>query len=279
MLRFELGSEEQVLASSYGMSLALASAFLALVHLSSPPVVTRPPVVDRPISFGVRTYPDEPTPPAPRSTARQPAGRGSASSVERPAFGEAPAQGGVTASIAEVLRSVAIEGAGLPVSDGSSRKVALGSDVPTSHPGRGGVADGVGGIGEGALGGVGGGNAIRATPVRVSPLPVVAAPLADASGRSTDDLGTVVRQHQLQLRECYVRSGLVVNPQLAGTVTLSLSIAPTGAVSTAKVARSTWAGQPGAADTESCLLAQIRRWRFAPAQHEGTFLFPINFTK
>jgi TonB family protein len=96
--------------------------------------------------------------------------------------------------------------------------------------------------------------------------------------RDVSDLGTFVRSRESQLRHCYQENGLKVNPNLAGTVTVAITLTGAGNVTGARVTNRTWSG-PGASQAESCILARIRSWRFPSSEAGGgTFSFPFNFT-
>ena len=130
-----------------------------------------------------------------------------------------------------------------------------------------------------AIGGVAGGGGIGHEGVSVS------APRAiDVAGfggptRDVGELGTSVREHESQLRFCYDEYGLKVNPDLAGSVTVALTLTAGGSVTNATVSRRTWSG-PGAAPAESCILEKARAWQFpAASSGAGTFEFSFNFSR
>ena len=207
--------------------------------------------------------------------------------------GSGSGTGGMVGDVSNILRGVEVSsgsggsggGLGGPGGGGAGGKTVLGygqGGQGSNRPGRGGIGGGLGtgGGGGGGIGGVGRGGGITAATVRVSAPRVVAAPRGTGPGRDVSELGTFVRQRQAQLRDCYVRNGLSVNPNLAGTVTVAITIASSGAVTGADATGSTWGGQEGAAASESCILSRIRGWRFpASSVGEGTYSFPFNFTK
>jgi hypothetical protein len=146
-------------------------------------------------------------------------------------------------------------------------------------PGRGGIGGGLGtgGGGGGGIGGVGAGGGVTRAAVRIAPPRVVSTGSLGGPGRDVSELGTFVRSRESQLRFCYVERGLKVNPSLAGTINVAISLTQPGNVSGVDITNRTWSG-PGASETESCIRSTIARWRF-PEGQEGTYSFPFNFTR
>ncbi|HEX6058382.1 MAG TPA: AgmX/PglI C-terminal domain-containing protein [Gemmatimonadaceae bacterium] len=208
--------------------------------------------------------------------------------------GSGSGTGGLTGDVSNVLRGTEIAsgsggtGGGLGGSGGGGAggKTVLGygqGGQGATTPGRGGFGGGEGtggGGGGGGIGGVGAGGGVRAGTVRVRAPAVVEAPSVSGGGRDVSDLGTFVRQREAQLRFCYQEQGLKVNPNLAGTVTVAISIAGSGNVTGARVTNRTWSG-PGSSAAESCMLSKIRSWNFPSAGESGagTYSFPFNFTR
>ena len=88
-----------------------------------------------------------------------------------------------------------------------------------------------------------------------------------------------MRGHEAQLRFCYNEYGLKENPSLAGSITASVALTPSGAVTAANVTNRTWSGA-GAAETERCIIDKIRTWRFPASEAgDGTFSFSFSFTR
>jgi hypothetical protein len=147
-------------------------------------------------------------------------------------------------------------------------------------PGRGGIGGGTGtgGGGGGGIGGVGGGGGVTRAAVRVRPPAVVSVEGLGGARRDVSDLGTFVRSRESQLRHCYTEFGLKVNPRLAGTVTVAITMTGSGNVTAANITSRTWSGA-GSSEAESCIRSRIRSWKF-PASDAGggTFSFPFNFT-
>lgn len=96
----------------------------------------------------------------------------------------------------------------------------------------------------------------------------ISGPKGDAS-----ELGSAVRSHASQLRFCYVEEGLKVNPGLAGSVVLVLTL-DDGIVTVARIGHRTWAG---ADEVEACILQKAQAWHMPSGS--GTFEFSLNFTK
>jgi hypothetical protein len=148
-------------------------------------------------------------------------------------------------------------------------------------PGRGGTGGGLGtgGGGGGGVGGVGGGGGVTAARVNVSAPRVRASDAPLGAGRDVSELGNFVRSRQNQLRFCYQEYGLKVNPSLAGTINVSITLTGSGNVTGADVTSRTWGGG-GAAEAESCIIDKIRSWRFpSSSAGGGTYAFPFNFTR
>ena len=84
----------------------------------------------------------------------------------------------------------------------------------------------------------------------------------------------VVMENLGEIRDCYERE-VRSSPRLAGTVAVRVTIAPTGAVSFSKVARSTVDN----ASLELCVASRIQNWTFPKPSGEGpvTVTYPFNF--
>jgi hypothetical protein len=295
-LRYELADEEgRVLLGSWVISGGLGLVWLALVlfgpttdvsHLLPPderPISVKfeapPPPVAKPVPVAaVAPTPKPAAPAAPKpepSAAEREAKRAAAFSS---AFGGAAPKNGPVGDVSNVLRGVAVQN-GAPRPGAAVGKTVLaygqgGQGVRTP-----GLSD-MGGAGAvGAIGGVSGGGGIGHEGVSVS------APRAiDVAGfggptRDVGALGTSVRGHESQLRFCYDEYGLKVNPDLAGSVTVALTLTAGGSVTNATVSRRMWSG-PGAAPAEGCILEKARAWQFpAASSGAGTFEFSFNFSK
>jgi hypothetical protein len=207
--------------------------------------------------------------------------------------GRGTGSGGLVGDVSNVLRNVDVSsgtggtGAGAGATGGGGRggKVVLGSGEGgqgSRTPGRGGIGGGLG-AGGGAGGGIGGvgpgGGTVSRTPVRIAPPRQNDAPSFGGVMRDVSELGTFVRSRESQLRFCYNEYGLKVNPALAGSVTASVTLTPSGGVSGVNVTNRTWGGA-GASETERCIADKIHAWRF-PASDAGggTYSFSFSFTR
>jgi hypothetical protein len=294
-LRYELADEEgRALLGSWVVSGGLGLVWLALVLFGPTTDVTHLlPPEERPISVKFEAPPPPPKPapvaqPAPAPKPAAPAAPKPQPTAEEreakraaafsSAFGGAAPKNGPVGDVSNVLRGVSVAN-GAPKPGMAVGKTVLaygqgGQGVRT--PGR----SDMGGAGAvNAIGGVAGGGGIGHEGVSVS------APRAiDVAGfggptRDVGALGTSVREHESQLRFCYDEYGLKVNPDLAGSVTVALTLTTSGSVTNATVSRRTWSG-PGAAPAESCILEKARAWQFpAASSGAGTFEFSFNFSR
>ena len=294
-LRYEFASEEgRALMGSYAISFLLAAAFLLFVYLY-PPI--EEPIEDQ-ITF-VELPPEEPIqpPPQPEPQPEQPAApRNNPTprpSNPRPrtttttsggdvatAFQGQGSTGGVAGNVAGTLRGVEVAGGGGTVGGGGTgtRAVISGGAGSGTAPtaGRGGVTGSSGA--EGSIGTVGGTGSVGRGTVGIRPPSVVEAPAIGAS-RDMGDLGAFVRNRNRELQFCYEEHGLKANPNLGGTIHVSIGIRGNGSVTSASVNRRTWSGA-GASAVESCVLGKIRAWRFPSSDAgDGVYSFPFNFTR
>ncbi|HEX5072889.1 MAG TPA: AgmX/PglI C-terminal domain-containing protein [Gemmatimonadaceae bacterium] len=294
-LRYEIAGEEgRALLASYALSFALGIAWLAFVYFGPRTLPMQLLSQDeRPIAV---TF-DMPEPTADAAAAEEAAAAAPPVPKERSggarqrtanpaaiaeAFGSSKASGGLVGDVSNVLRNVDVSSGsgGTAGSSDAGRKVVLGAGEGGSAsrtPGRGGIGNGLGpgaGIGTGA-----GGGTVSRTPVRIAPPRPVDVPRAGGPQRDVSELGTFVRGHEAQLRFCYNEYGLKENPSLAGSITASVALTPSGAVTAANVTNRTWSGA-GAAETERCIIDKIRTWRFPASEAgDGTFSFSFSFTR
>lgn len=204
--------------------------------------------------------------------------------------GSGTGSGGLVGDVSNVLRGVDVAsgsgGAGATGAGGGARgKVVLGAGeggAGARTPGRGGIGGTVGAAGGegGGIGGVGpGGGSVSRAPVRISPPRPIDVPAVGGVRRDVSELGTFVRGRESQLRFCYNEFGLKVNPSLAGSVTASITLAGSGAVSGVDITNRTWSGA-GASETERCIADKIRSWRFPASEAGGgTYAFSFSFTR
>ncbi len=186
--------------------------------------------------------------------------------------------------VSNILRGTEISsGTGGTGGGGSGGKAVLGygqGGQGSRTPGRGGFGGGLGtgGGGGGGVGGVGPGGGVVRSTVRVQAPSVVAPPAGGGPGRDVGELGSFVRSRESQLRFCYQEYGLKANPNLAGTVTVAITLSGSGSVSDVDITRRTWSGA-GASEAEGCIRSRVRSWKFpASATGAGTYGFPFNFT-
>lgn len=163
------------------------------------------------------------------------------------------------------------------VGAGRSDKATLGSGGSgggSRGSGRGGIGDGSSG-GSG-IGGVGGGGGVSRSVVSAS-VPSVIAPPLSGPGRDVRELGSTVRDRQAVLQSCYTREGLAVNPKLAGTIDVAITIDGAGGVNRVAARARSMSG-PGTSQVLSCIENQVQRWKFPASEGSGTYSFPFSFT-
>lgn len=207
--------------------------------------------------------------------------------------GTGTGSGGLVGDVSNVLRGVDVAsgaggtGAGAGATGGGGRggKVVLGAGEGgqgSRTPGRGGIAGGLGATGGagGGIGGVGpGGGTVSREPVRIAPPRPIDAPSVGGVTRDVGELGTYVRSRESQLRFCYNEYGLKTNPSLAGSVSASVTLTPSGSVTGVTITNRTWSGA-GASETEQCIAEKIRGWRFPSSDAGGgTYAFSFSFTR
>lgn len=263
-----------------------------------PPVeaVEQPGEAERPPAPGPRTQPPGPRGPQPGSP--RPGRPGSrtetnATGAIGDAFGtgSGSGSGGMVGDVSGILAGVETNsgsggsGGGLGGSGGGGAggRAVLGSGQGgqgSRTPGRGGIGggSGTGGGGGGGIGGVGSGGGVTRATVRVTPPAAVRAENLGGNRRDVSDLGTYVRSRESQLRHCYTEFGLKVNPRLAGTVTVAITMTGSGGVTGVNITNRTWSGA-GSSEAESCIRSRIRTWKFPSSDAGGgTYSFPFNFT-
>ncbi|HZS61403.1 MAG TPA: AgmX/PglI C-terminal domain-containing protein [Gemmatimonadaceae bacterium] len=298
-LRHELASDEgRALLVSSGISAGIGVLWLFLV-LFGPRTETAHllSAEERPINVTFEAPPPDlpktpPTPAAPVAAAKPVAKPAAAApkpsgptlaekrnAAAAAAFGAPAASNGPVGDVSNVLRgvSVASNSPATPgAATGGKQVLAYGQGGAGSRtPGR----DAGGGSGTGSIGAVEGTGGFGAQAVRIGAPKAIGAPSLGGPGRDVGELGTQVRDHESQLRFCYNEFGLKVNPSLAGSVVISLTLTESGAVTNAQITSRTWSG-PGADAAEQCILQRARAWKFSPsASGAGTFEFNFSFTK
>jgi hypothetical protein len=300
-LRYEIAGEEgRALLTSYAFSFALGVAWLAFVYFGprtlpmqllsrdERPIAVTFDAMDQTVDAAAA---EEATPVAPGPSERNARDR-NAGRQRTPnpaaiadAFGRSNGSGGLVGDVSNVLRNVDVSSGsgGTGGANGTSGKVVLGAGEGgegSRTPGRGGIGRGLATGAGGGIGGVGaGGGTVSRTPVRIAPPRPIDAPRVGGMQRDVSELGTFVRSHESQLRFCYNEYGLKEDPSLAGSVTASVSLTPSGGVTAVNVTNRTWSGA-GAAGTERCIAEKIRGWRFPPSEaSDGTFSFSFSFTR
>ncbi len=293
-LKFEIASDEgRALLVSYAIAAGLGILWLLLVHLLpvAPPAISLMREEEmRPIDVQFE-QPPAPTPaptaaPRPATPQRSQRPQRDETAAIGDAFGgSAPDRAGaLVGDVSNVLRGVDVNKAGSAptgsATTGGKAVIAYGKGGQGSRtPGRGGFGTGLGSAGTSGIGGVGGGGSVGRASVTVTAPSVVKAENLGGPGRNVEELGSFVRGRQSQLRFCYEEHGLKVNPNLAGTVTVAVTMTGAGSVTAVNIVRRTWSGA-GADDTEACIRSRISGWRFPPSDAGGgTFNFPFNFTR
>jgi len=273
------------LVVSWVISAAAGAAWLALVHLMPLPAVhvgVSHPDDSGPIQWNARSATEA------RRVAAERGDRGRVETARTKVQARTAQLEVAGAFAATIATRVAVDVAALiggvqPVRSGllamRSDRAALGTERARATPGIGAFgrrANARGSDGSG-VGKVAHGGAILRAGVRVKPLPVVTPPEASGAVVDPTEAGAFVRAKAAQLQYCYERAGRG-SVDLAGVVTLRLTLGPNGAVREAEILRRTWSG-PGAADAEACLLASARGWRVPSGADGATMTLPISFTR
>jgi TonB family protein len=89
-------------------------------------------------------------------------------------------------------------------------------------------------------------------------------------GLAREVIARVIQEHQSEIKYCY-EVQLNRNPSLAGKVTVLFTIDGSGTVIDGQVSETTLNN----ADTEKCMLAKIRRWKFP--EPAGNGIVKVNF--
>ncbi|HEY3452728.1 MAG TPA: AgmX/PglI C-terminal domain-containing protein [Myxococcales bacterium] len=104
--------------------------------------------------------------------------------------------------------------------------------------------------------------------------PPAAAKGSKASGEPLDrtSLTREIQKHTREVRACYEKA-LPKNPKLSGKLTLEWTLAPSGAVASARI-RETTVADP---KVGACVLASVKTWKFPASSEETTVAFPFVF--
>jgi hypothetical protein len=301
-LRYEFADAEgRAILYSYAFSGFLGVLWLLLVFfLPAPPNSINLLKEEEPVNIEVKTA-DIPAPtPAPIPASVGGAPKTAAAPTPKPGGGGGPPKndtraindafgggtsnntGGMVGDVSNALRGTEVA-SGTGSAPGAQGKAVIGYGAggqSSRTPGRGGLGEGLGGNGTGSgLGGVGGGGGIGFATVRVAPPSVIHAENVGGPGRNVSDLGDYVRGRNSQLQFCYSEYGLKVNPSLAGSVSVAVTLTSDGAVTGVEITRRTWSG-PGAAEAESCIKQRISGWKFPGSEHGGgTYAFSFSFSR
>src|SRR5229473_1235595 len=137
--------------------------------------------------------------------------------------------------------------------------------------GGGGTALGLGGLGTRGEGrGIGGSGLIDLSGRGKDTTRVVPGKTIVVGGLSKEVIAKIIRSHQSEIKYCYEME-LQKKPSLFGKVAVLFTIDGSGSVSEANVAETSLDNS----NTEQCMLARIRRWRFPEPQGGG--LVTVNF--
>jgi hypothetical protein len=302
-LRYEFADAEgRAILYSYVMSGVLGLLWILLVlFLPAPPNSINLLKEEEPVTIDVKAE-DVPIPtPAPVAAASAGGAPKVAAPAKNPgggkggppkndtraindAFGGSPSNntGGMVGDVSNALRGTEVA-TGTGSAPGAQGKAVIGYGAggqSSRTPGRGGLGEGLGGNGAGGgLGGVGGGGGVGFATVRVAPPSVIHAENVGGPGRNVADLGDYVRGRNSQLQFCYSEYGLKVNPQLAGSVAVAVTLTSEGSVTGVDITKHTWSG-PGAAEAESCIKQRISGWKFPSSEHGGgTYSFSFSFSR
>ena len=300
-LRYEFADAEgRAILYSYAFSGILGVLWLLLVFfLPAPPNSINLLKEEEPVNIEVKAE-DIPAPtPAPIPASEGGAPKTAAVPAPKPGGGGPPKNdtraindafgggtsnntGGMVGDVSNALRGTEVA-TGTGSAPGAQGKAVIGYGAggqSSRTPGRGGLGEGLGGNGAGSgLGGVGGGGGIGFATVRVAPPSVIHAENVGGPGRNVSDLGDYVRGRNSQLQFCYSEYGLKVNPSLAGSVAVAVTLTSDGAVTGVDITKRTWSG-PGAAEAESCIRQRISGWKFPSSEHGGgTYSFSFSFSR
>ena len=137
--------------------------------------------------------------------------------------------------------------------------------------GGGGEGLGIGGAGTVGMGqGSGGYGTVDLGGRKKDSVRIVPGQTTVVGGLAREVIARVIQEHQSEIKYCY-EVQLNRNPSLAGKVTVLFTIDGTGAVVDAQTAETTLNN----ADTEKCMLAKIRRWKFP--EPAGNGIVKVNF--
>lgn len=279
--------ETRPLVISHGIALFLGASWLALVYLTPPPppsISLLPPeeaaAVDVQFEDEKPPKPAPATEPPPAAASKEPT-PADIKKAKKEEQGAADAFGGgssaaMVGDVTNALRGVTVAKAGEGGGTGGGKAVIAYGQGGTSvrTPGRG-LDPSVAAAGAG-IGRVNAAGSVARATIAVAAPSVVKSAGGGPSGRDMSKLGTFVRARQAQLQYCYTDVGLAANPNLGGSISVNVTLEPTGAVQDVRVSNRTWSGA-GAADTEACILQRVRGWAFPPSAKGGSEAYNFSF--
>jgi TonB family protein len=137
--------------------------------------------------------------------------------------------------------------------------------------GGGGEGLGIGGAGTVGMGqGSGGYGRVDLGGKKKDSVRIVPGQTTVVGGLAREVIGRVIQEHQSEIKYCY-EVQLNRNPSLAGKVTVLFTIDGSGTVIDSQVSETTLHN----AETEKCMLAKIRRWKFP--EPAGNGIVKVNF--
>jgi len=137
--------------------------------------------------------------------------------------------------------------------------------------GGGGEGLGIGGAGTVGMGqGAGGYGTVDLGGKKKDSVRIIPGQTTVVGGLAREVIARVIQEHQSEIKYCY-EVQLNRNPSLAGKVTVLFTIDGTGTVVDGQVSETTLNN----ADTEKCMLAKIRRWKFP--EPAGNGIVKVNF--
>ena len=137
--------------------------------------------------------------------------------------------------------------------------------------GGGGEGLGIGGAGTVGMGqGSGGYGQVDLGGRKKDSVRIIPGQTTVVGGLAREVIARVIQEHQSEIKYCY-EVQLNRNPSLAGKVTVLFTIDGTGTVADGQVSETTLHN----ADTEKCMLAKIRRWKFP--EPAGNGIVKVNF--
>jgi hypothetical protein len=281
--------ETRPLWISHALAGTLGAAWLALVYLSpSPPpsIALLRPEEAAAVDVQFEDEKPKPEPPRPKAAEEPPPADAKAPTKKELArlkkeereIGDAFGGGNaLVGDVTNALRGVNVERGGKDAGGAGAGKAVIaygqgGTSVRT--PGRG-LDPSVAAAGAG-IGKVNAAGSVTRGSIAVAVPQVVRAADGGAGARDMVKLGTFVRARQAQLQYCYQEQGLALNPSLAGSVGVTVSLDPAGAVTGARVVSRTWGGA-GSAEAEQCILQRVRGWGFPAAGKGGAEEYSFTF--